>query len=183
MTEKQPYSVVSTDDGFEVRRYLEHMVAQVDVRGDGAGASAAFGPLFQYISGSNAEQQSIAMTAPVVLEPRANGEQTVSFVMPAVMDATTTPQPRDPRVRTTVIGSRLVAAVRFTGTARASRFAEKGRQLLTAVHDAGLQPVGDVYYARFDAPSMPGFLRHNEALVEIAAAPSNDATTPDDGTV
>jgi len=109
------------------------------------------------------------MTAPVLQQPQGTGVQTVSFVMPADMDPASTPTPRDPRVRTTAVAPRLVAARRFSGSARTSRFADQGAQLLSAVRASGLEPVGDVYYARFDPPWKPGFLRHNEALVEIAA--------------
>ena len=31
MTEQQPYEVVDRQDGFELRRYLAHLVAEVDV--------------------------------------------------------------------------------------------------------------------------------------------------------
>lgn len=171
MTERQPYSVVRQHDSFEVRRYPAHMLVQVDIRGGlETGAGAGFGPLFQYISGGNAGGRSIAMTAPVLQQPQGPGVQTVSFVMPADMDPASTPAPRDARVRTTAVAPRLVAARRFGGSARTSRFTDQGAQLLSAVHAAGLDPVGDVYYARFDPPWKPGFLRHNEALVEISDA-------------
>ncbi|MER3389607.1 MAG: heme-binding protein [Microcella sp.] len=170
MTEKQPYAVRSTHEGFEVRLYPAHVLAQIDVVGEpGAGASAAFGPLFQYISGANAASARIAMTAPVVLEPRSARKQTVSFVMPATMTAESAPAPRDARVRTSVVEPRLVAASRFRGRASTSTFQEQGRRLLDAVDAEGFSVTGDVFYARFDPPSMPGFLRHNEALVALAA--------------
>ncbi len=180
MTEHQPYTVVAHHDGFEVRRYPAHMLVQVDVRGGiDAGAGAGFGPLFQYISGGNAGGRSIAMTAPVLQQAHDSDVQTVSFVMPAGMSAANTPQPRDPRVRAVAVAPRVVAARRFSGTARTARFSDQGTQLLTAVTSAGLNVLGDVYFARFDPPWKPGFLRHNEALVEIAdpagpAAPSHN---------
>jgi len=40
-------------------------------------------------------------------------------------------------------------------------------ELLGQVSAAGLETVGDVYYARFDPPWMPGPLRHNEVLVTV----------------
>jgi hypothetical protein len=173
MTEQQPYSVVSAHGSFEVRRYPEHMLVQVDVRGGVAsGAGAGFGPLFQYISGANAGSQSIAMTAPVLQQQTAPSVQTVSFVLPADMDAERAPAPRNPRVRTTAVGERLVAARRFSGNTRAERFTDEGAALVEWVRRAGLTPVGDVFYARFDPPWKPGFLRHNEALVEISATDS-----------
>ena len=175
MTEHQPYTVVRQHDGFEVRRYPAHMLVQVDVRGGlDSGAGAGFGPLFQYISGGNVGGRSISMTAPVLQQPRAEGVQTVSFVMPADMDAASTPSPRDQRVRTLAVAARLVAARRFTGSARTSRFTDQGAHLVASVRAAELTPVGDVYYARFDLPWKPGFLRHNEALVQVAGGDSGD---------
>ncbi len=171
MTENQPYTLVRQHDGFEVRRYRAHMLVQVDVRGElEAGAGAGFGPLFRYISGVNSGGQRIAMTAPVLQQPHRPGVQTISFVMPADMDSSRTPHPREPGVRTVAVGPRLVAAHRFSGAARTARFAAQGARLLTSVRTAGLEPVGEVFYARFDPPWKPGFLRHNEALVEIVDA-------------
>lgn len=169
MTEHQPYTVVRRFDDFEVRRYEAHVLAQVDVRGDlDAGAGAGFGPLFQYISGNNAQRQSIAMTAPVLQQPREVGVQTVSFVLPADLRESSVPAPRDPRVRTTAVAARTVAARRFGGSARTTRFTDQGRRLVAAVRAARLEPVGLVRYARFDPPWKPGFLRHNEALIDLA---------------
>jgi hypothetical protein len=175
MTEHQPFDVVRRYDGFEVRRYPAHVLAQVDVRGGlEAGAGAGFGPLFRYISGGNASGTSIAMTAPVLQQTAAPGLQTVSFVMPADMTPASTPTPREPRVRTVAVGPRLMAARRFSGAARTARFSEQGARLLAAVRSAGLTPVGEVAYARFDPPWTPGFLRHNEALVELVDPPPSD---------
>ncbi len=171
MTEQQPYSVVSTHDDFEVRRYPAHMLVQVDVHGGvSAGAGAGFGPLFQYISGANAAGQSISMTAPVLQQQQSTSTQTVSFVLPADMSAASTPVPRDPRVRATAVDERLVAARRFSGSAHAGHFTKQAQRLIADVGAAGLHPVGAVYYARFDPPWKPGFLRHNEALIEIETA-------------
>lgn len=177
MTEHQPYSVVSSHGSFEVRRYPEHMLIQVDVRGGvAAGAGAGFGPLFQYISGANSGGQNIAMTAPVLQEQTAPSVQTVSFVLPADMSADRAPTPRDPRVRTTAVRERLVAARRFSGSARTERFTDEGVTLVEAVRRAGFTPAGEVFFARFDPPWKPGFLRHNEALVEVADARSAEPT-------
>ncbi|EWT00201.1 heme-binding protein [Intrasporangium oryzae NRRL B-24470] len=67
MTEQQVYEVVQEFDGFELRRYAPHVVAEVSVRGsfDDAG-NRAFRTLVSYIGGNNRSQSSVAMTAPVV---------------------------------------------------------------------------------------------------------------------
>lgn len=169
MTEHQHYSVVRQFDQFEVRRYDAHVLAQVDVPGGlRSGAGAGFAPLFQYISGNNENRQSFAMTAPVLQQPRKAGDQTISFVMPAGLAESGVPAPRDPRVRTVAVAARTVAARRFSGSARTALFAKQGRLLLAAVRAHGLESVGPVTYARFDPPWKPGFLRHNEAMAELA---------------
>jgi hypothetical protein len=38
---------------------------------------------------------------------------------------------------------------------------------LTAVKSVGLEPIGSVYWARFDPPYKPAFLRRNEALIRV----------------
>ncbi|MFM8429902.1 MAG: SOUL family heme-binding protein, partial [Holophagaceae bacterium] len=65
-TEEPKYKVVEKVGRVEIRQYEPYLVAQTKVNGsfDQAG-NLAFRVLFQYISGANKTQTSIAMTAPV----------------------------------------------------------------------------------------------------------------------
>ena len=65
--EQPDYEVISTGDGYEVRRYEAYLVAQTQVSGefDQAGTQA-FPILAGYIFGNNVERQEMAMTTPVV---------------------------------------------------------------------------------------------------------------------
>ena len=65
------------------------------------------------------------------------------------------------------VGEHYAAAVKFSGGWNEQRFAAKGEELVSAVKSAGLEPVGSVYWARFDPPYKPAFLRRNEALIRI----------------
>ncbi len=164
MTEHQPYSVLKVYEGFELRSYPAHVLAQVTVAGDFMSAgNMAFGPLVRYISGNN-----IAMTAPVVQESLAGNSHLVSFVMPAGMDVKDLPVPKDSRVTTKQVGETTVAARKFGGGWNEEKFEEQGRLLLEAVRAAGLKTVGNLYWARFDPPWKPGFLKRNEALIAVA---------------
>jgi hypothetical protein len=168
MTEEQPYTVLTTHDGFEVRHYPDHVLVQVDVTGDFMRAgNIAFGPLVSYISGNNARGQKIAMTAPVLQETHSEESHTVSFVLPAGMSIADVPVPHNARVSTVHVAEHNVAAVKFGGGWNGDRFQENGELLLKKVHRAGLTPVGNVYYARFDPPWKPWFLKRNEALVAL----------------
>ncbi|AZI57934.1 heme-binding protein [Nakamurella antarctica] len=172
MTEIQPYEVEQRYPDFEVRRYPAHVLVQVDVDADFFKAgNMGFRPLINYISGNNADQSKIAMTSPVTQHPGDGGVEagshTVSFVMPADMDAASAPAPSDPKVRTLAVPAGLVAARRFSGGADESRFAENAHTLLQKVAASGFETIDDPWFARYDPPWMPGFLRRNEALVRV----------------
>lgn len=189
MTEQQPYVVVETHDGFELRRYAEHVVAEVTVRGtfDQAG-NRAFRPLFRYISGNNRSSRSVAMTAPVVQEAVADevasekvsmtapvvqteagdGEFVVAFVLPADLTGETAPVPADPDVRVRTVPERLAAARRYSGRWTESSFRHHSARLAEDVQRVGLVPVGAPRYARFNAPFTPWFLRRNEVVQDVS---------------
>lgn len=172
MTEIQPYRVVGTlpnsaGTDIELREYPQHVVVNVDARGDFLRAgNLGFQPLLRYISGANASRTPIAMTAPVIQQPRTADDHTISFVLPA--ELTDAPAPTDARVRTRVVPPGQVAALRFAGGANETRFAERGRELAAAVAAAGRATEGEVYFARYDPPWKPGFLKRNEALLRLA---------------
>ncbi|MEY2816392.1 MAG: hypothetical protein RJA78_968, partial [Actinomycetota bacterium] len=58
------------------------------------------------------------------------------------------------------------------GLADWEHFKSYGDQLLVDVQSAGLKAAGEPYYARFDPPWKPGFLRRNEAIVALTGYPS-----------
>ena len=171
MTEQQPYDVVRTFEDFELRRYPAYVLVQVDVAGDfGRAANAGFGPLFRYISGSNEAAARIPMTAPVLQETQSESSHTVSFVLPSGMDVASVPVPADAQVSVRNVATHLAAARKFSGAWSEARFAENGTTLLESVRREGLTPAGGLYFARYDPPWKPGFLKRNEALIVIADA-------------
>lgn len=168
MTEQQPYTVLRVFDGFELRRYPEHVLVQVQVTGDfGSAGNQGFNPLFRYITGNNEASARIAMTAPVLQAENAPQLFTVSFVLPEGTDARTAPFPKDARVTTVPVAERVVAARRFGGSWNEGRFAAHGQELRDALEKEGVETDGEVYFARYDAPWKPGFLKRNEALVAV----------------
>ena len=171
MTEQQPYSVQKKYEGFELRNYPRHVLVQVTVRGSFISAgSIGFGPLIRYISGGNQTGQKIPMTAPVVQSSHDPETHVVSFVLPAGMQLSDVPIPADARVSVAEQPEQLVAAKRFSGGWNQDRFTGESEELLAAVTKAGLATLGNVYFARYDPPWKPGFLKRNEALIQISAA-------------
>lgn len=169
MTEIQPYTVVRTLDGVELRDYPEHVLVEVETGGDFFTAgNLGFRPLLRYISGENATRTSIAMTAPVIQQPTSPQKHVVSFVLPANLTVADVPSPSDGRVRTRVVPARRVAALRFSGGSNEQRYEDRASELRAALAHAAIAPTGDVYFARYDPPWKPGFLKRNEALVAVA---------------
>jgi hypothetical protein len=161
MTEQQRYTVVSVHDDYEVRVYPAHILAQVDAAGSFFEAgNRGFGPLIRYITASK-----ISMTAPVIQAPGATKQYTVSFVMPA--GATSVPAPLDANVRTVEVPERRVAAREFSGGSNETRYQQNATALEAALARDGIAAQGPVYFARYDPPWKPGFLKRNEALVAI----------------
>jgi len=174
MTEEQPYTLVKKTPTFEIRHYPSYVLVQVTTRGEfSRAASMAFNPLVNYISGRNETREKFAMTAPVIHAPdRSADNHVVSFVLPKDVSIKDLPLPSDARVSRHHVDAHYAAAVKFRGLANFEHFNTLGNQLLADVKSAGLEVAGDPYYARFDPPWKPGFLRRNEAIVALAGYPS-----------
>ena len=182
MTGQQPYEVVDRRDGFELRCYPAHLVAEIEVGGSFDEApDRAFRPLAGFINGASRTRRQIAMTAPVT-QQKASPEKTaitapviqqatgrpgsnlVQFVTPPHFTTQTLQVPDDARVRTREIPQQLAAAVRFSGRRTRNGFEERAVALRQALVAAGLRPAGPVRYARFNPPWTPRFLRRNEVV-------------------
>lgn len=186
MTEQQAYDVIAVYHGFELRRYPEHVVAEITVEGSFESAgNKAFMPLASYIGGRNrhgskmamtapviqetGHSERLAMTAPVIQEPAArSGRHVVSFVMPERYTRATLPEPADPRIRLRTVPEEYAAALRFSGRWSRSRYEATAARLLGSVAAAGLEVTGPLRFARYNPPWTPWFLRRNEVVAPVA---------------
>ena len=182
------YLVVEQDGSFELRAYSSYLIAETEVEAGFMNAgNIAFGRLFRYISGANAAQAEIAMTAPVeqssqgekiamtapVEQSKADGVYRVGFVVPRKYNRETVPKPTDPRVSIREVPARTVAVWRYSGRWTEENFREHEQDLRRAVQARGLQAVsGDsAIIARYDAPFIPWFMRRNEVLIPLEKKP------------
>ena len=171
MTERQQYTVVRAFPGFDVRRYPDCVLVQVQVDGDFTrAASRGFRPLQNYLDGNNRSATTILMTPPVLHERAGESGHLISCVLPGESDPDSVPIPLDERLRILALPAHEAAVLRFGGGWSMKRFTEHGRSLLGSLTAADLLPDGPVYYARFDPPFRPGLLGHNEALVRVTSA-------------
>jgi len=182
-TEEAPYTVVKSDDIFELRDYPPQILAEITVDGslEEAG-NKAFRPLFRYISGDNTSRRKIAMTAPVsqerqgekipmtapVSQQRAAGRWAVSFMMPASYTMETLPTPDEPAIRLRQVPARRMAAVRYSGFWSEEKYQQNRARLETWMRENRLVAGGEPVWARYNPPFTPWFLRHNEILIPVA---------------
>lgn len=172
------YVVVIAQDDFAVRDYGELVVAKTEMAD---GSRAAFGRLFDYISGRNEGERKIAMTAPVLNSEAADGTEIsmtapvlqtganrrhMFFVLPEEFTRETAPVPTDPKVSLATIPARRVAVIRYSGSLDTGGPSAEAR-LREWLTKRNLQPNGPAEIAGYDPPwTLPAY-RRNEVLIPI----------------
>ncbi len=181
--EEPKYAVLETKSDYEIREYAPYLIAETRVTGNYDEATRqGFRIIADYIFGNNVSQSSIAMTAPVlenkasepiamtipVLETETNSEERViSFVLPSEYTLATLPRPNNPEVNIREVGTRKVAALKYTWYPTAARAEAKKTELKNLLAQDGFVIAGDIQVARYNPPlSMPLMLR-NEILIPL----------------
>ena len=182
--EEAPFTVIKTDDIFELREYTPHVLAEIIVDGDLEGAgNKAFKALFGYISGDNKSRGKIAMTAPVsqeqkgekismtapVSQERVQGRWAVSFMMPASYTMETLPIPDNPNIELRQVSARRVAAVRYSGLWSEGKYLAHKAKLEEWIKDNRFIVSGEPVWARYNSPFTLWFMRRNEILIPVDA--------------
>jgi hypothetical protein len=87
MTESPAYTLEEKDDHFEIRRYPDYILAQVDVESDyNSAVGIGFEILANYIFGGNKKRKSIPMTTPVS-EEKIKGSEKIPMAAPVTQEA------------------------------------------------------------------------------------------------
>ena len=168
------YQTLEKAEGIEIRRYDEHLLASVKVTGGFKSASnRAFRPLFKFISGDNASDTKIAMTAPVLQSPDVPANSwIVSFVMPSSFDLENIPVPTSDIVNVTAQPSTTMAVIEYTGGWGRKLFRKHETKLFGALASTMYTPCGDTIWARHNSPMTPSFWRKNEIMVAVCSSVS-----------
>ena len=185
-TGEPDYSVLQSDELFEVREYEPLIVAEtlVDASFDDAG-SIAFRRLFGYISGDNEAAAEIAMTAPVMALDENNssgekismtapvtGQETAlgwrfAFVLPSTYTLANAPMPGNPEVSLKQLPARKVAVVRYPGSWNEAGYDENLKLLQQWMLQNQLKVDSLPRAAAYDPPWTLPFLRRNEVMIDI----------------
>lgn len=177
------FTVIRSEPPFEVRDYGGLVVAKTSMAD---GSRAAFGRLFDYISGENSGAREIAMTAPVLnaaegaasegteiamTAPVFQGtgdEREMIFVLTDNFTFETAPAPIDPAVTLATIPPRRMAVAGYSGSLNDDAPASEAA-LRTWMSDNGLRPNGPAEVAGYNPPwTLPAY-RRNEVLIPVAA--------------
>lgn len=164
-----PYRVVARlSSDVEIRAYGPLVAAETTSTGD----DDAFSRLFAYITGANASDAMIAMTAPVEQSGAAmagggrTGDLTMRFFLPPKI-AADPPKPKDSRVRIVAVPARDLAVIRFSGSF-GRRNLERHLDILKGVlAKAGRTAEGPPVFLGYDPPFTIPALRRNEVAVPV----------------
>lgn len=188
-TEEPEYRIINPGasgnlDDVEIREYKPQLVAETKVSGERREASSeGFRILADFIFGNNKSQSKIEMTAPVTQDKSDDSEKiamtapvtqvknddlwTIRFMMPSEYTMETLPTPNNEKVTIRELPAARYAVLQFSGFARQQLIADKTRQLLAAVENAGLNTIGGVSVAQYNPPWTPAPERRNEVMIQI----------------
>jgi SOUL heme-binding protein len=172
-TEQQQYRVVTHKGDIEIRFYppANRAVVQVMSReGDYEFMrNRGFRELGGYIFGNNERNESIAMTAPVVMTVDADGNAlagTMAFTMPKAFDPAIKPRPRSEFIAFAQTDSMYTASLTIGGFPRLNDMNALKDRLFANLAAQGLQHDGKAEYLYYNPPTqMAG--RRNEVLVRL----------------
>ncbi len=182
-SEESPrYEVLERHGTIEIRQYRPFLVVQTEDSGDYEAASKrSFFRLFDYISGKNQSKQKIAMTAPVLQEPKpekismtapvfqekSGPNWTMRFVLPSQYRLASAPQPTDPSVLLVEIPIKKVAVLQFSGFLNENTICEKKAELSSWLKENNRKAISQPRSAGYNPPWTIPFLRRNEVHIDI----------------
>lgn len=153
------YRVLKEENGFEIRQYDPYVIMKVKGQ-----SNQGFGVLFDYISGSNAKNQKIKMTVPVLTDVEASDY--IAFTMPKTVSGDV-PAPMNQNVQIIPIPAKTYLAMRFKGSMRHAGNATEA--LRAYAKQSSLRLIGEPVLLRYQGPFMPNFLKDNDVIIEIEA--------------
>lgn len=147
----------------EIRAYAPRVMAVTGMDEDSDGG---FRVLAGYIFGGNAEEEKIAMTAPV--QQSMAGDKEMAFMMPAEYALEDLPQPEDQRVSFREAPAYTAAVIQFSGWASPEKADENWQQLRRFLIAEGIDITGEPTLNQYNPPWTLPFLRRNEIIVPVA---------------
>jgi hypothetical protein len=166
-TEKQKYTVVRKDKGFEIRFYPSATLATIrsDAKSYKELSNSGFRKLVGYIFGGNETGTKISMTSPVQMDIN-DSFSTMSFVMPSAYQTENLPTPNDPGIVLKKTTDEYMAALRFGGFASDRNLKFHSEKLQRLLNEKGITSQGHYRYLGYNPPFQ--FIgRKNEIIISV----------------
>ncbi len=166
-TELQKYSVVHSEDEFEIRFYPSATFATIksEAKTYGELSGPGFRKLAGYIFGGNESETKISMTSPVQMDINDSLSE-MSFVMPSEYKAENLPKPKDSGVIIHKTQDEYVAAVRFSGFSSDHAILQHSEKLKALLDKKGIVYSGNFRFLGYNPPwQLVG--RRNEIIVSV----------------
>jgi len=168
--ESAEYTVVDAEGPFETRQYADLMLVTTELPPGSKGGDGRFMRLFRYIEGANDQEQKVAMTTPVFMDPETRKSQRqMGFVIPKNVSGQGIPEPTNDKVQIRKRDGGLFAVIRFDGRLNQESITKAEEKLEKWMNRKNLTRAGDAdaECAGYDPPWTPGPFRRNEVLVRI----------------
>lgn len=110
--ERPEYTVLLSEEPFELREYLDFYIVEYDNAAD-PDVDSGFGTLFRYISNDNQANRKISMTV-LVIQELSDDRTKMAFVVPKA-EWEDIPQPNSPALTVKKFASGLFAVIQYGG--------------------------------------------------------------------
>ena len=165
--EEAPYTLITKEGSFELRHYESLVLASTSLENGSQDEKGPFRKLFGYISGDNAKEQDISMTAPVFMDKQGGETTSMSFVLPKDFTQNKAPAPTDKSVNIENIKDYTVATVTFNGNLKQKNIDTHKQKLNQWISEKGYKVLGEARVAGYKPPfTLPPFKR-NEVLIPV----------------
>ena len=162
-TETQSYDVMEKYDNIEIRYYPP--AAKVMSKGK-ISDNKNFRNLFNYISGSNSNNEKIPMTTPVYMK-NDKESQIMEFVLPKKFNDKEIPIPVDENLEVYISKEGTYASIRYSGYNNSEKQLLNTKRLLNKLRELNRKVVGKPILLSYDAP-YKFYNRRNEILFELS---------------
>ena len=173
--EEPKYTVIKTNDIYEIRYYNDRLAVQTSYNSDGG---SGFTKLFNYISGSNKKSSKIKMTTPVtesekiamtipVTQIEENKQMIMQFYLPSNYTIDNVPIPIDPKVEIVNVKEGYFAVIKYSGRPNKKNFEKYNRKLKEKLVKDKIEIISNPIKAIYNGPFTLPILRRNEAIFKI----------------
>ena len=162
-TETQSYDVIEKHDNIEIRYYPP---ATKVISKDKIGGNKNFRNLFNYISGSNSNNEKISMTTPVYMKTDKEN-QIMEFVLPKKFNDKEIPKPVNDNLEVYKSKEGTYASIRYSGYNNTEKQVLNTERLLNKLKELKRKTIGKPILLSYDAP-YKFYNRRNEVLIELS---------------